>query len=191
MLQIILIQPGATDFDEQGRIKGTLDIPLNENGAAQVEKTRLELSDTAIDAIYTSPCKCSVQTAKALGKNRDIKIKTLDKLKNLNHGLWHGKLIKEVKQQQPKVYRKWQDRPETVCPPEGESFAAAQERGREVVAKLTKKHQDGIIAIVAPEPLAHMLSCQLNVSELGDLWKAECGCGHWELIQVGPQQAIV
>ena len=32
MLQIVLIRPGTTDFDEQGRIQGTLDIPLNERG---------------------------------------------------------------------------------------------------------------------------------------------------------------
>ena len=39
MLKILLIRPGVTDFDEQGRIKGTLDIPLNENGTAQVAQT--------------------------------------------------------------------------------------------------------------------------------------------------------
>ena len=30
MVRIVLIRPGSTDFDEQGRITGTLDIPLNE-----------------------------------------------------------------------------------------------------------------------------------------------------------------
>lgn len=27
MVQIVLIRPGSTDYDEQGRIQGTLDIP--------------------------------------------------------------------------------------------------------------------------------------------------------------------
>ncbi len=36
MLTVILIRPGSTDFDEQGRIQGTLDVPLNEQGAAEV-----------------------------------------------------------------------------------------------------------------------------------------------------------
>ena len=38
MLQIVLIRPGCTDFDEQGRIKGCLDIPLNDHGRAQARR---------------------------------------------------------------------------------------------------------------------------------------------------------
>ena len=30
--QVLLIRPGATDFDDQGRIKGTLDMPMSERG---------------------------------------------------------------------------------------------------------------------------------------------------------------
>ena len=29
MLRIVLIRPGSTDYVDQGRIQGTLDIPLN------------------------------------------------------------------------------------------------------------------------------------------------------------------
>ena len=39
MLRIVLAQPGSTDFDDQGRIKGSLDIPLSVNGTAQVART--------------------------------------------------------------------------------------------------------------------------------------------------------
>ena len=44
MLQIVLIRPGCTDFEEQGRIQGTLDIPLNEQGRQQVERMTAELA---------------------------------------------------------------------------------------------------------------------------------------------------
>ena len=27
MVQIVLIRPGSTDYDQQGRIQGTLDVP--------------------------------------------------------------------------------------------------------------------------------------------------------------------
>ena len=37
MVQIVLIRPGSTDYDEQGRIQGTLDIPLNDQGADEVQ----------------------------------------------------------------------------------------------------------------------------------------------------------
>jgi len=184
MLNIIVIRPGSTDFDDEGRITGTLDVPLNADGADQVARTIGELADHDIQAIYTSPCQACEQTAAALAEQLDVKSRPLDGLKNLDHGLWHGKMVVEVKQKQPKVYRQWQEHPETVCPPEGESLTSAQQRVRTVLAKLVKKHKDGVIAIVVPEPFASLIRSQLDQGKLGDLWKAECQCGGWEQFEV-------
>jgi broad specificity phosphatase PhoE len=189
MLKIVLIRPGSTDFDEQGRIRGTLDVPLNRQGTEQVERTIGELSALPLKAIITSPCQSCQQTAEALARQRDIKVKCLDSLKNLDHGLWHGKLIEEVKRSQPKVYKQWQERPETVCPPQGESLSAAQQRVSNAIAKICKKYKLGVVAVVAPEPLATLIRQFLDRSELGDLWKAECNCGRWEVIDIEPKAA--
>ncbi|MEO8495741.1 MAG: histidine phosphatase family protein [Planctomycetota bacterium] len=186
MLKFLLIRPGVTDFDEQGRIKGTLNIPLSDHGVAQVVQTIDELVGEKIDAIYVSPCQCCEQTAELLAKSRDMKVKPLKDLKNLNHGLWHGKRIEEVKQQQPRVYRQWQEHPETVCPPEGEPLSDVKQRVETALAKLIKKHKDGVVALVVPEPLTSVILSQLNASRLGDLWQAECRGGGWEAFQLVP-----
>ena len=191
MLKILLIRPGTTDFDEQGRIKGTLDIPLNKQGAEQVAQTVGELSSQDIDAIYVSPCQCCEQTAAALGQGRDVRVKQLSNLKNLDHGLWHGKRIAEVKQQQPKVYRQWQEHPETVCPPEGESLDKAQKRVHEALAKIQKKHTHGVVAVIVPEPLTSVVRSVLKATALDDLWKAECDAGGWEVFQLQPGRQAV
>ncbi len=186
MLKILLIRPGVTDFDEQGRIKGTLDIPLSDEGTAQVAKMIDELSAEEISAIYMSPCQCCEQTAALLAEGRDVKVKSLKALRNLNHGLWHGKLVEEVKQQQPKVYRQMQEHPETVCPPEGEPLSDVKQRVEAAITKLLKKHKDGVIAIVAPEPLTSVVLSLLNETALGDLWQSECLGGDWKAFQVEP-----
>ena len=146
--------------------------------------------DRDIAAIYTSPCESCAQTAEALATGREVKVKTVKGLKNLDHGLWHGKLIEEVKQQQPKVYRQWQEHPETVCPPEGESLRDATERVETALAKALKKHKDDVIAFVVPEPLASVLRRLLSESALGDLWKAECDAGGWEAFQLDRGERI-
>lgn len=184
MLRIVLIRPGSTDFDDQGRIKGSLDIPMNANGSNQVCRLAAELAGEAIELIYTSPAQSAMQTAETLAVRLKVKCKVLDKLQNLDHGLWHGKLIEEVKQRQPKVYRLWQDQPELVCPPEGETVLAAQQRVRDTMKRLLKKHKSGVIALVVPEPLASILRCCVQHSELGNLWKAECDFGRWESLEV-------
>jgi broad specificity phosphatase PhoE len=185
MLRVILVRPGSTEFDDQGRIKGNLDIPLSESGSCQITRAVQELAAVEIEAIYSAPCSAAVITAKAIAEPRDLKVKKLDKLHNLDRGLWHGKLIEEVRRGQPKAYRQWQEHPETVCPPQGEEFGAAEQRVHEVIEKLHRKHKDGAIAIIAPEPLASLVAHELGRADFGDLWKVECQCGRWEVIECG------
>jgi len=184
MVRILLVRPGSTDFDEQGRIKGTLDIPLSEAGSLQVTRIVQELRETKIDQVYSSPCRCAGQTAAILAGDHKLRVKQLTDLQNLDHGLWHGKLIDEVRHSQPKVYRQLQEHPETVCPPDGEPLGAAFDRVKAAIERLLKKHRSGTVALVVPEPLFSLVRCLLEEVEVGDLWKAECEEGGWVAIEV-------
>jgi phosphoserine phosphatase len=191
MVQMLLVRAGSTDFDEQGRIKGTLDIPLNEVGQSQVAQLVADLRGVRIDYLYASPNRSAQQTAASLATDHQVRLRTLDELENIDHGLWHGKLIEEVRVSQPKVFRQLQEHPETVCPPQGEPLRAAFERVREVLSRLVRKHREGVVAIVVPEPLASIVRSTLGQCEPGDLWKAECECGGWQLIEATPEKVAV
>jgi probable phosphoglycerate mutase len=184
MVRILLVRPGSTDFDEQGRIKGTLNIPLSEAGSLQVTRIVQELREAKIDQVYSSPCRCADQTAAILAGDHKLRVKKLSELQNLDHGLWHGKLIDEVRHSQPKAYRQLQEHPETVCPPDGEPLGAAFDRVKAALERLLKKHRSGVIALVVPEPLFTLVRCLLEDAEVGDLWKAECEEGGWLAIDV-------
>jgi probable phosphoglycerate mutase len=190
MFRILIVRPGETEYDQQHRIQGTLDVPLCEDGRRQVAAMVGQLQTQAIEAIYTSPAQCAVQTAEALAESLDLKVKELDKLENLNLGLWQGMLVKDVKTKQPKVYKQWQEQPETICPPQGETIAAAEERLEAVVMKLAKKHKsEGLVAVVVPEPLASLLCHVLRDGDLTDLWRDREELQAWEVIEVQPNTA--
>jgi probable phosphoglycerate mutase len=184
MIRVVLVRPGTTDFDEQRRIKGNLDIPLNQFGTDQVARTANELSGQGIEVIYSSPCRAAQETSRLLAHTLLLKVRTVANLRNLDHGLWQGKLIDEVKTTQRKVYRQWQEQPLTVCPPEGETLEAAGQRVQQAVDKVLKKHKSGVIAVVVSEPMATLVRCYLGHGHLGDLWRAETSCGSWEVIDV-------
>lgn len=184
MSQVVLILPGATDYELQGRIHGDLDIPLCDEGREEVQRVSRELQDLGIEVIYTSCCSSAVQTAETIGKTLGVKVKKLENLENLDHGLWQGLLIDEVKQKQPRVYRQWQESPESVCPPEGETIDHARGRLETALAKVLKKHRDDVFGLVVPEPLASLVREHLGDAELGDLWRATCEHGRWALIAV-------
>lgn len=182
MVQFVLIRPGSTDYDDQGRIQGTLDIPLNQHGAEEVRRIIQDVRTMGISTVYCGPCQAAIETASAICEALGAKLKKLDALSNIDHGLWQGMLIDDVKRKQPKVFRQWQEQPETICPPEGEMLSQAQERVEAALTKLFKKHKDGTIAIVAPEPLASVIHGCLCQSDIGDIWKNESVCGKWEVI---------
>jgi broad specificity phosphatase PhoE len=187
---MVRVRPGATDFDEQGRIKGILDLPLSESGTTEVAATVAQLANLAVDVVYTGPCRSAVQTAEAIAAPGKCRVKTIDELQNLDHGLWHGKLIDELRQCQPKVYRQWQDHPESICPPGGEALGDAQERLRGAIVRILRKHRSGTVAIVVPEPAASLVRCFLDDSELGNLWKVQNEHGGWQVIDIEPQKVM-
>jgi phosphoserine phosphatase len=182
MVQIVLIRPGTSEFDEQGRIQGNLDIPLSERGQREVQQSIGELKCLKLSVIYSSPCEAAWQTASTIAAELGIKAKQLDTLQNLDHGLWQGMLIDEVKRKQPKVFRQWQEHPEMVCPPEGEMFSDCRERVEAAFAKLQKKHREGAIGIVAPEPLASIIHCVVTHCASADAGKVKSHGAAWEVL---------
>ena len=85
MIRIILARPGSTEYDEQGRIQGTLSIPLSEQGSHQVANAVLEMEKSNIEMVYSSPCLSAQETAAALAEAVRSKVKPINKLQNLNH----------------------------------------------------------------------------------------------------------
>lgn len=131
MFKILLIRPGSTDYDQQGRVQGTLDVPLCDEGRQEVNGLVAQLRLERPEVIYYSPVQSAEETAEAIGEALDVRVRCLDKLQNLDHGLWQGMLIDDVKLKQPKVYRQWLEKPETVCPRRGRRFPSP-ESGRKM-----------------------------------------------------------
>jgi broad specificity phosphatase PhoE len=95
--RVLLIRPGATDFDDQGRIKGSLDMPMSERGREQVTSLTEQLAEFQVKTIYAAPCESARETAHRLAQNRAVPVKVVEAFRNVDHGLWHGKLIDEVR----------------------------------------------------------------------------------------------
>ena len=182
--RVLLVRPGATEFDDQGRMKGSLDMPMSENGHEQANDLAEQLGEFELHTIYTAPCESARETASRLARDREnVRIRVIDAFRNVDHGLWHGKLIAEVQKNLPRVYRQGQDSPSDICPPGGESMRDARARVLKAVQKILKKSGQGFITIVIPEPLASVVHSLLNGEEVIDFWNAETDSGRWELIE--------
>src|SRR5579862_1501094 len=160
MPDVVLIRPGCTDFDEQNRIQGVLDLPLNHRGHAQVLGLVAQLQEVSFDVIFTAPSEPARSTALAICEQCGVSLKEVKDFRNLDHGLWQGLQIDDVRRKYPKVFKQWQESPETVCLPEGETLAEGIERIQRALRKCLKKKRT--VGIVASEPLATLIGCVLR-----------------------------
>ena len=162
MPEILLIRPGSTEYDRQGRIQGTLDIPLSEEGRQEVARVIDQLRGHRVEVLYTTPSKAAEETGKAIATALHVKSKTVDKLQNLDQGLWQGLTVEELKRRHPHVYARWVHSPNSVLPPGGEELSMAFGRVRTVVDELRRKRRDEVVLCVVPSALRKVLACHLG-----------------------------
>lgn len=159
----IVIRPGETDFDVQHRIQGALDLPLNERGRSQIQEIVNQLRGREIEVIYTSPNEPALSTAKTLGEVLDIPVQSVPGLGNVHLGLWQGMRVDDIRRKQPRVFKQWEDQPEAICPPEGESCEDVFQRVCRGLKKPMKR--DEPFAVVASEPVATVILSVLRGTE--------------------------
>ena len=165
-------------------------MPLSSQGASEVARMVEQLRGLGMEVVYAPCCEPAKQTAEAIAEGLDIKLRKLDRMENLNHGLWQGMPIDEVRLKYPKVYRQWHEQPELICPPDGEMLAEATERVEQAMTRLLKRHKEGVVGVVVPEPLAQLVRRFFDHGELGDLWKAMDQHGRWEVLTVEPRTLV-
>lgn len=185
MSRVLLIRPGATTFDEQHRVQGVLDLPLSDRGRIEAALLAEQLSGIDLAGLYHGPGEHVLRTAEAVGRATGLRPRRLDDLRNLDQGLWQGLLRDEIRRRNPKVFRQWQDEPETICPPEGETVEDAEVRLRPVLRSLLRRHRQEAVAIVVPEPCAQLVAHLLRrAPELE--FAEEPTTGRCEWIEVHP-----
>jgi broad specificity phosphatase PhoE len=167
---LIVIRAGATDYELQGRIRGSVDIPLCPAGVAEAERAAAQLTGSSAIAVYTSEERCAVETGQIIGRALKLKPRGVANLQNLDQGLWQGLLVDEIRRKQPRLYRQWQDNPWAVAPPEGELLEEACERVERALEKILRRHGDGRVALVVPAPLDRIVRWLVAGESMGDLW---------------------
>ncbi|MCA9496133.1 MAG: histidine phosphatase family protein [Nanoarchaeota archaeon] len=78
-MKLIIVRHGETDWNLINKLQSFTDVPLNDIGKKQVEKTGEYLKKQKFDLILSSPLKRTIETAKIINKYHDADI-ILDEL---------------------------------------------------------------------------------------------------------------
>ena len=184
--RIILVRHGETDWNKEGRFQGQIDIPLNETGKNQAQKASNFLKSIDFNKAYSSSMSRPLETAKIiLGKKSNLSILKIDELSEISHGLWEGKLEKEIKTTWPEMLHKWHQEPENVIMPEGESIEDVSKRSLNAWQNICKnQNKNDITLVVAHDAVNKTLICNLLGLSYSQIWTIKQGNGGITVIDI-------
>jgi len=177
--RIFLIRHGETNWNKEGRFQGQIDIPLNENGKIQANKTFEFLKDITFNKAFSSSMHRPYETAQIiLQDNKDLKIEKIDSLVEISHGLWEGKLEEEIREKWPILLKNWHEKPEEVIMPEGESIKDVSERSVEAFDKICLSQEDNDLSLlVAHDAVNKTIICNIFGTNYSNIWMIKQGNG--------------
>lgn len=166
MIRIILIRHGRTAWnmgeDHARRFRGTIDLPLANEGVSQAQATARRLAELPLSAIYSSPLQRAARTAEIIAEPHALPVQTLPGLGSVDYGDWAGQVDVDVARRYPDLIKQWRADPFSLQIPGGESTAALRGRAATALREALTRHKAGeTIAVVSHQIVTRTLICTL------------------------------
>ncbi len=168
-MDIILVRHGETEWNVGEVFRGRADINLNENGRNQAALVARYLQDNKIEAVYSSPLKRALDTAKTIAGYHNLDIQVSDGLNDLDFGEWEGLTVPQVKDRYGQLFTTWLDRPEKVRLPGGETLDDVCQRSMVVVENIIDNFT-GTVVLITHRVVIKVLVCSLLGLDNSHFW---------------------
>ncbi|RYX92795.1 MAG: histidine phosphatase family protein [Comamonadaceae bacterium] len=146
--RIIAIRHGETAWNNDTRIQGHTDIPLNDTGHWQAARLAQALSAEPIAAIYASDLSRAWETASYVGRALGVEVVADPGLRERGFGTFEGRTFADIEKETPEQAQRWRKRDPEFAPEGGESLITLRERVVVTAARLAAKHPGELIALV-------------------------------------------
>lgn len=174
---VYLLRHGDSRQDSVKRYIGQKDTILNDIGRKQALHWQKKLSDTPFCAAFSSDLHRSRETLRIIMEGRAVESTSLPGLREISLGLWDGVPMEEIRRKLPGDYEKRGSDPAFHRPPEGENFAALQERIIPLFENIVRC-REGAILMVGHAGVNRVLLCHLLGMPLKNLFRIgqDYGC---------------
>src|SRR5271157_5849048 len=143
MALFYFLRHGEAEWNAEGRLCGSTDVPLSDVGRRQAQLLARRLQPIVFETLYSSPLGRALETARLIGEAIGRKPVVDQRLVELNYGAWEGKTFEEITRATPAIYRAWDADPANMAPPGGESGVQLIERVTPFLADVAHRHQQG------------------------------------------------
>jgi len=182
---IYLIRHGETEGADIRRYKGSLDIPLSEQGIKQIERASVYIlkdlqkqpdqpsPPSLLKAVYCSDLQRAIRSAEIISKDHFLDPVIVPSLRERNFGMWEGMSFDEIRERYPVEFDAWADNPLRFSPMQGESTLAMGKRVIEAFEKILSDHKGERIAIVSHGGVNRIILCHVLGISLKNIFRVE------------------
>ena len=189
MATIFLMRHGETAWNQQKRVMGRLEIPLSRSGIAQGKRIARLLPDLEIRAIYTSPLRRAVETARILAKECHRSVKINRNLTEVAFGRWQGYRFDDLVKDE--AYHRFLRSPLKVAVPGGETIVDVQKRGLKAIRRAIRDYPKGRILFVSHGDVIRAILCHYLMLPLQEFRRLRIDNGTLSAFEVdGPWSEI-
>jgi probable phosphoglycerate mutase len=147
-MKIALIPCGSTEWEEEGRLLGRVELPLTSVGRERCLQWAQQLHGLGLKRILHAPDELATQTAALVARQLAVPTKTLDDLAEVDLGLWTGLTERQLKKRFASAHRELREAPLNVNPPGGEGLRDATDRLVACIRKQLRKNGNSALGVV-------------------------------------------
>ncbi len=166
-LKLYFLRHGETTSSQTGSYCGRLDIDLTPSGIQMAEDFAKTYQNVPWKAVYSSPLKRAIATARPLCDLLNIPMELRHGLKEIYYGEWEGKTPEEVNQNFHDEYVRWLADPGWNSPSGGEKAIDIARRTSEVLEEIEKTHETGNVLVVSHKATTRIMLCSLLGIDVG------------------------
>jgi probable phosphoglycerate mutase len=147
--ELVVVRHGETAWNQEGRMQGHLDSPLNAAGVEQAEAVAARLARERFAALYSSDLGRAYETAQRIAARSGHRVVADARLRERHLGVLQGLTREDARRDLPAIYEGYRTGGADFVIPTGESAAQCSARVLAALAEISRRHAGERIVIVA------------------------------------------
>jgi probable phosphoglycerate mutase len=182
-VRLYVARHGETDWNRAGRYQGRRESDLTELGFRQASALagRLAEEEPPVTRILSSSLRRCLETARPLSERLGIAIEPDERLIEIAHGTWEGRLRDEIERNDAETMRKWRQDPSHVAFVDGETLSQVRGRWREFAGAL---RAEDTVAVFTHDVVVRLAILDAGRLPLDAFWKPAVSNGAYATLNV-------
>lgn len=168
---IYIVRHGQTEWNLLGKTQGHGNSDLTPKGIEQAELLADSMTKYPIDYIYSSDLGRAYQTAEIIGNKLNIEVEKTEALREMNFGTWEGRIIKDIIEEDPELYKMWRNEPHLAKIPQGETLSQIKERTAAFIKEINEKYDGKHIVLVTHSLCARIMLLSFLDSDVKNIYR--------------------